>query len=280
MTFQVLKIFLRNRGATIGLFVLLCIVGTSTLAPFISPTGPWDMVGRPFTPPFGDKFLFGTDTLGRDIFAGIIYGGRVSLMVGLIATLVSVVFGLTIGGAAGFFSGRIDFLLMRLTELFQTIPSFVLAILLVAIFEPSIVSTVSAIALVSWPPIARLTRAEFLALRNQDYVAAAVSAGRTPWDIAIHEILPNALPPIIVLGSLGVATAILLESAISFLGLGDPNLTSWGYMIGAGRTVLRQAWWMSVFPGIAIIATVLVVNLVGEGLNDALNPKLNENRNR
>ena len=277
MTGQWLRIFFSNPSAVIvGLALLVLIGAMSILAPILAPVDPWDMVGRPFLPPFGEQFILGTDTLGRDVFAGIVHGSRVSLIVGLVATIISILMGLIIGGLAGYFSGKVDLILMRFTEVFQTIPSFVLSILLVAIFQPSIASTIFAIALVSWPPIARLTRAEFLTLRNQEYVAAAIAAGRGPWDIATREILPNAIPPIVVMGSLGVATAILLETAISFLGLGDPNVTSWGYMIGVGRTVLRQAWWMSVFPGLAIIATVLAVNLVGEGLNDAFNPRLRE----
>ncbi|WP_420578829.1 ABC transporter permease [Oceaniradius stylonematis] len=255
-----------------GTCLLAGLVVIALAAPVISPNDPWDMVGRPFTPPLSDGFLLGSDTLGRDILSGIIHGSRVSLFVGLAATVAALAIGLVVGGVAGFFSGRVDNALMRLTEIFQTIPSFVLAIMLVAVFQPSLASTITAIAVVSWPPIARLARAEFLAKRNLEYVSAAVSAGRPGWDIALREILPNALPPIIVMASLGVATAILLESAISFLGLGDPNLASWGYMIGVGRTVIRQAWWMSVFPGLAIMVAVLAINLLGEGLNDAISP--------
>ena len=169
---------------------------------------------------------------------------------------------------------------MRFTEIFQTIPSFVLAILLVAIFQPSVASTIIAIAVVSWPPIARLARAEFLNKRSLDYVAAARSAGRSNWDVALREILPNAMPPIVVVASLGVATAILLESLISFLGLGDPNVLSWGYMIGVGRTVIRNAWWISVFPGIAIMLAVISINMIGESINDASVPRAVFNRRR
>jgi peptide/nickel transport system permease protein len=150
----------------------------------------------------------------------------------------------------------------------------VLAIVLVAVFRPSIASIVVAIAIVSWPPVARLARGEFLALRQREFVQSAIVIGQSDLRIIFSEILPNALSPIIVAGSLNIASAILLESALSFLGLGDPNLMSWGYMIGAARNVIRTAWWMSVFPGIAIFVTVLAINLVGEGLNDALNPRL------
>jgi len=163
---------------------------------------------------------------------------------------------------------------MRFTEFFQTIPSFVLAILLVAIFTPTIWSIVFAIAVVSWPPVARVVRAEFLSLRSREFVQASEVLGKSRIAIVFGDILPNALSPIVVLSSLMVASAILLESALSFLGLGDPNMMSWGFLIGSGRSVIRIAWWMSVFPGIAIFLTVLSLNLVGEGLSDALNPRL------
>src|SRR5258708_5724537 len=233
------------------------------------PNSPWRMVQRPFLPPFAlSSVPLGTDALGRDVFAGIIYGARVSLLVGLVSTLAALAVGIPLGAIAGYFGGRIDDALMRFTEFFQTIPSFALAIVLVAILQPSIYSIVESIAIVSWPPVARLVRGEVLSLRTREYVQAAIVAGQTNGWIIWHEILPNALSPVIVLASLMVATAILLESSLSFLGLGDPNLISWGYMVGAGRTVIRQAWWITVFPGLAILISVLGLNLVGEGLND------------
>jgi peptide/nickel transport system permease protein len=163
---------------------------------------------------------------------------------------------------------------MRFTEFFQTIPQLAMAIVLVAIFKPSIYSIVAAIAIVSWPPVARLVRGEFLSLKQREFVQAAVVIGQKPLRIIFTQILPNAMSPIIVAASLMIATAILTESALSFLGLGDRNLISWGYMIGASRTMLREAPWMSVMPGLAILLTVLAINLVGEGLNDAMNPQL------
>jgi peptide/nickel transport system permease protein len=243
--------------------------------PLIFPTSPWRMVQRPFLPPFALSAVpLGTDALGRDVFAGIIYGARVSLLVGLVSTLAALAVGIPLGAVAGYFGGRIDDALMRFTEFFQTIPSFALAIVLVAILQPSIYSIVASIAIVSWPPVARLVRGEVLSLRSREYVQAAIVTGQTHRWIIWHEVLPNALSPVIVLASLMIATAILLESSLSFLGLGDPNLISWGYMVGAGRTVIRQAWWITVFPGLAILLCVLGLNLVGEGLNDALNPRL------
>jgi peptide/nickel transport system permease protein len=212
------------------------------------------------------------------VAAGIAHGARISLMVGAVSTVAALSVGVTLGAVAGYCGGLIDDAVMRFTEFFQTIPSFVLAILLVAIFTPSIGSVVGAIAIVSWPPVARVVRAEFLSLRGREFVQAAEVLGKSRLSIVLGDILPNALSPIIVLASLMVATAILLESALSFLGLGDPNLMTWGFLIGSGRSVIRIAWWMSVFPGLAIFVTVLSLNLVGEGLSDALNPRLARGR--
>ena len=167
---------------------------------------------------------------------------------------------------------------MRFTELFQSVPSFALANVLVAIFEPSVGSIVAAIAVVSWPPVARLVRGEFLTLRQRDFVSAALLAGQSTPRVILTQILPNAVSPIVVMASLMVASAILLESSLSFLGLGDPNQMSWGYMVGTARTVMRQAWWMAVFPGLSIVLTVLALNLVGEGLNDGLNARADAKR--
>ncbi|MDF2095684.1 ABC transporter permease [Aquibaculum arenosum] len=269
------KRFARNKGAVIGLGILIAVVLLAALAPLLYPDSPWRMVQRPFLPPMEmDGFWFGTDTLGRDIGAGLAHGARISLLVGIVSTLVALSIGVTLGALAGYYGGLLDDALMRFTEFFQTIPNFALAIVLVAIFQPSITSIVMAIAIVSWPPVARLVRGEFLSLRSREFVQASVVIGQSNARIILTQVLPNTLSPVIVMASLMVATAILLESSLSFLGLGDPNHMSWGYMIGAARTVLRQAWWMSFFPGIAILLTVLALNLVGEGLNDALNPRL------
>jgi len=269
-----IKAFLRHPTGMIGLVILVGVVVLAALAPMLFPDDPWDMVGAPFQPPFSEGLLLGSDTLGRDVAAGIAYGARVSLTIGITATAAAVLIGIVIGAAAGYFGDRVDEVMMRLTELFQTIPGFILAILLVATLGPTLGHVVLAIAAVSWPPVARLTRAEFLRLRGREFVEAAVCQGQPPLVVVLRHILPNALSPIIVTGSLTIATSILLESALSFMGLGDPNLMSWGFMIGASRTVIRQAWWMSVFPGVAILLTVLAINLIGEGLNDILNPRI------
>ncbi len=256
----------------VGLIILFAIVAISLLAPLLFPRGPWAMGGRPFLPPMTDmRFPLGTDTTGRDILAGLIWGGRVSLLIGLVSTIVSVVIGVVIGAIAGYGGGHIDSALMRFTEIFQVVPSFALALVLVAVLQPSVGSIVAAIGVVSWPPVARLVRAEFLSLRSRDFVLAAKLQGQGALRIMFRQMLPNVASPIIVMASLMVATAILLESSLSFLGLGDPNQMSWGFMIGASRTVLRQAWWMATFPGLAIAITVLALNILGEALNDALN---------
>ena len=239
------------------------------------PTSPFAIVSKPFSPPFGD-FLFGTDSLGRSLLAGLIHGARTSLLIAIIATLAAVAFGTLVGSIAGFYGGIVDDVLMRVSEFFQTIPSFIFAIVLVAILAPSAESLVIAIATVSWPPIARVVRGEVLTIKAREFVQAAIVAGQRDMAILVGQVLPNALSPLIVTGSLLVANAILIESALSFLGLGAPDLMSWGFQIGAGRAFLRDAWWLVTVPGVAILLTVLAINLVGEGLNDALNPRLRD----
>ena len=270
---ELLRRFARNRPALVGLAVLAAVAALALLAPTLYPQSPFEMIGKPFEPPLAST-LFGTDQLGRDVTAGVVHGARVTLLIGLVATLIAVALGATLGGIAGYFGGWVDTLLMRLTEIFQTIPFFLFAILLVAVLTPSVQSVVLAIAVVSWPPMARLVRSEFLSMRNREFVQACVAMGMGHGRIILRHILPNSLSAIIVTGSLMVATAILIESGLSFLGLTDPNLMSWGFIIGSGRTVLRTAWWVIAMPGIAILLTVMAINLVGEGLNDALNPRL------
>ncbi|MBY5973143.1 Dipeptide transport system permease protein DppC [Pseudooceanicola marinus] len=269
------KRFLTNRGALLGLAILIAVIAVALLAPVLYPRGPWAMVQRPFLVPFStDGLPLGTDTLGRDVLAGLVYGARVSLLVGLVSTLMALLIGVPLGALAGFYGKWVDEGAMRFTEFFQTIPNFALAIVLVAILEPTLTSITIAIAIVSWPPVARLVRAEVMSVTKREYVDAARLAGLSNLSILVRQVLPNTVSPIIVMASLMVATAILLESSLSFLGLGDPNIMSWGFQIGAARTVIRSAWWLSFFPGVAIVLTVLALNLIGEGLNDALNPHL------
>ncbi|MCI0546328.1 MAG: ABC transporter permease [Candidatus Rokubacteria bacterium] len=269
--------FVRRWTAPAGLGLLLVVLAMAISAPYLFPEDPFAMVTRPLLWPGQERaYLLGSDMLGRDLLAGIFHGARVSLSIGAAATAAALGVGVLVGALAGFHGGLADDLLMRGTEAFQTIPPFVFVIVVVVIARPSIRSIVLAIALVSWPSVARLVRAEFLALRHREFVQACRAVGMGDLRIAVRQILPNALPPIIVTASIMVATAILTESALAFLGLGDPNVMSWGSMIGAGREMLRTEWYLTAVPGLAILLTVLALNLIGEGLNDALNPKLND----
>jgi peptide/nickel transport system permease protein len=271
----------KNRAALLGLSVFGAVAVTALAGPLLYTSDPWALATRPFLWP-GDQrsFPLGSDAMGRDVLAGLIHGAWVSLLIGLAATAASVGIGTTVGALAGYFGGWVDDALMRLTEVFQTIPNFIFVIVLVTIFKPAIRTIVLAIAIVSWPPIARLVRAEFLTLRRREFVQACIVLGMTESRIIWRQILPNCLAPVIVFGSIMVATAILVEAGLAFLGLGDPNVMSWGKMIGDGRGALRTAWYLSAIPGVAILLTVLSLNLVGEGLNDALNPRIDQRGRR
>jgi len=244
-------------------------------APLLYPGDPQDMVATPLLWPGQDAaFPLGSDSMGRNVMAGIAHGARVSLAVGVVAAVLSLFIGIVVGATAGYFGGFVDDVLVRVTELFQTVPTFLFVIVVVAIGQPSVKVIVLAIGLASWPVIARLVRAEFRTLRETEFVLAARSQGSGHLRIMLQEMLPNALPPVIVTTSVLVASAILIESALSFLGMGDPNAVSWGSMIGEGRELLRTAWYLTALPGAAIVLTVLALNLVGDGLNDAFNPRL------
>lgn len=261
--------------AAAGSLILGLVVLVGLLGPLLYPVDPWSMVASPFVWPAQDaRFPLGTDALGRDVLAGIIHGAGITLLIGVTAAGAAVAFGTILGAIAGYFRGVVDDILMRLTEVFQTIPTFIFLIVLVAIQGPSIATIVGAIAAVSWPPVARMTRAEFLSLREREFVQACHLLGMNDLRIMFVQILPNAIAPILAFSSILVANAILSEAALSFLGLGDPNTITWGTMIGLGRESLRTAWFLSAIPGVAILATVLSINLVGEGLGDALNPKV------
>jgi peptide/nickel transport system permease protein len=267
--------FRRNRAALIGLGIVVGILLMAAAAPLLYPGDPADMVAQPFLWPLQDSaYPFGTDLLGRDLGAQIFHGAHVSLLIGAAATTAAVTVGVVIGATAGYYGGRTDDLLMRITEVIQTIPPFVLAIIVVAAFRPSLQTIVLAICVVSWPSIARLVRAEVLSLREREFVQAGIAMGMSDLRLVLTQLLPNALAPVIIAASLMMATSILIEAGLSFLGLGDPNVISWGAIIGAGRDSIRDAWYISALPGIAIFAAVLGLNLVGEGLNDALNPRL------
>ncbi|HEY5795055.1 MAG TPA: ABC transporter permease [Bosea sp. (in: a-proteobacteria)] len=270
-----LKLYFRSPPAVIGILLLLVVLAMAISADWLYPRDPLALAGRPLIWPFANpRFLLGTDNSGRDIAAQIFHGARISLLIGLVATVISVLIGITIGAFAGYYGDWVDTALMRVTEAFQTLPNFILLLVLVAVFGSTITTVTIAIGIVSWPASARLTRAEFLSLRNREFVQAGRTLGLRDVKLIFGEILPNALPPVIVYASVVMAIAILLESALAFLKLSDPNVASWGNLIGAGRDVLRVQWYVSAIPGVAILVTVLAVSLVGQGLNDALNPRL------
>ncbi|MBA3597411.1 MAG: ABC transporter permease [Methylibium sp.] len=273
---EALRMFARNPSSIVGSALLLFVLLVAIAGPWIYPADPFEIVAAPMTPPLSEEAWLGTDYIGRDVLTTLIYGGRATLLVGGVAALLSVVIGITLGALAGFYGGRVDNLLMRVTEFFQVLPALLFAMVLVTLFGPTLVTITLAIGVVSWTGTARLTRAEFMKVRGLEFVRAerAIGAGnaRLIWKV----ILPNALPPLVVSATLAVGAAILFEAGLSFLGLGDPNQMSWGLMIGSSRQYILSSWWAVAFPGAAIFVTVLAVSLIGDGLNDALNPKLRE----
>lgn len=275
-TAEAWAIFRRNRPALFGLLLLLLIVAMTLFGPPLYGVDPLDIVSAPLLPPGDSDAPLGTDYLGRDLLAGIISGGRASLTVGLSAALLTMGLGVTIGALAGFYGGWIDRLLMRVTEFFQVLPPLILAMTIVLLFRPSLASVAISIGIVSWPTPARLTRAEFLRIRELDYVRAARAMGARNRRLIWRLILPNAAPPLIVAATLTIGAAILFEGGLSFLGLGDSNAVSWGLIMGLNRPYIFEAWWATTFPGVVLFATVLAVSLVGDGLNDALNPRQRE----
>ena len=270
------RMFVRNKAAVVGAVLLVLIVGTSLFGPWIYPVDPFELVWAPLSPQGEEGFILGTDTLGRDLLAGLIYGSRATLAVGAAAALITIVIGVLVGSLAGYYRGWVEELLMRITEFFQVLPPLLLAMVVVMLFKPSLTTIAVAIGIVSWTGTARLARGEFLRIRELEYVKAERSIGSKDRRIIWQVMLPNAGPPLIVSAALSVGTAILFEAGLSFLGLSDPNVMSWGYLIGANRPHILEAWWPVTFPGIAIFITVLAISLVGDGLNDALNPKLRQ----
>tara|TARA_R110002094_G_scaffold142996_3_gene133120 strand:- start:1922 stop:2806 length:885 start_codon:yes stop_codon:yes gene_type:complete len=270
------EMFRRNHAAMVALIVLSLIILAAIFGPFIYPTDPFDMVWAPFSPPGADGFILGTDYLGRDLLAALIHGARVSIVIGLAAALMSVVIGVTVGALAGFYRGWVEEILMRITEFFQVLPTLLFAMVIVALFGASLPMITLAIGVVSWTAVARITRSEFLRIRELEYVTASRASGAKNSKLMFRIILPNALPPIIVQAALMVGSAILFEAGLSFLGLTDPNVVSWGQVIGSNRQYILDASYTVTIPGLAIFVTVLAISLVGDGLNDALNPKLRQ----
>lgn len=266
------KRFSSSPVAAIGLVLTLLFVLVAVLAGVIAPHDPFSFAGTPFEPPSGRHWL-GTDDLGRDVFAGVVHGARTSLFVGVAVAGASLVIGTLVGGVAGFMGGKTDDLLMRLTELSQVLPRFFLALTVVALFGPGLTNMVLVLALTSWELTARVARSGVLAVKELEFVTAAEALGSSPWRNLWAHVLPNTIAPVVALASLQVGGAILIEASLSFLGLGDPNVISWGYMLNNAQSFVRRAWWLSVFPGAAIAVAVLGVNLLGDALNDFWNPR-------
>ena len=273
---EICLMFLANRAAMVALIILFMIVLAAVFGPYFYSTDPFEMVWAPFTPPGTDGFILGTDYLGCDLLSGLLHGGRVSITIGLVAALMSVFIGISFGAFAGYYRGYVEEVLMRITEFFQVLPTLLFSMVIVALFGASLEIITIAIGLVSWTAVARITRAEFLRIRELEYVTASRSAGATNLKLIFQVILPNALPPIIVQAALMVGSAILFEAGLAFLGLSDPNVVSWGQIIGSNRPYILDASYTVTVPGLAIFVTVLAISLIGDGLNDALNPKLRQ----
>ena len=265
--------FARSPAGVAGAAVLLLLLLATIFGPHLYGVDPIDIAGAPFAPPDADAWL-GTDYLGRDVLAGLLQGGRATLTVGGTAAIITILIGVTVGSMAGFFGGPIDTALVKVTEFFQILPPLLFAMVLVTLFGQTLTVVTIAIGIVSWPSAARLTRAEFLRLRNLDFVKASRAAGGSNGHLILRVVLPNALPPIIVSATLAIGMAILFEGGLSFLGLGDPNTMSWGLMLGQNRNYVLDAWWTVTFPGLAIFVAVLAISLIGDGINDAINPRL------
>ncbi|MFD0915187.1 ABC transporter permease [Pseudahrensia aquimaris] len=273
---EAFEMFRKNRSAVAGLILLTLIALAGLIGPYVYPGDPYEMVWAPLSAPGEEGYLFGTDYLGRDLLSMLIHGARVSIAIGLSAAFLTVFIGITIGALAGFYKGWVEELLMRITEFFQVLPTLLFSMVIVALFGASLPMITLAIGLVSWPAVARITRAEFLRIRELEYVMAARASGVSNAKLIFSVILPNALPPIIVQAALMVGSAILFEAGLSFLGLTDPNVVSWGQIIGSNREYILDASFTVTVPGLAIFITVLAISLVGDGLNDALNPKLRQ----
>ncbi|ARO13405.1 oligopeptide/dipeptide ABC transporter permease component protein [Ketogulonicigenium robustum] len=268
---------LRHSSGLFGIVILATVVIMALAAGIFFPNGPFTISGPPRSWPGAvEGYPLGTDALGRNMLASLLYGARVSLAVGATAAAVSLVIGTLVGAIAGYYGGTIDDILMRLTDAMQTIPSFLASIAIVGVLGASMGTIISAIAIVSWPMIARLVRADFLRLRTYDFVQSCRIIGMSDIRIIFQQILPNCLAPIIVSASVLVATAIITEASLAFLGLGDPNVMSWGTILSVGRPELRAGWYMTALPAGALVLTVLALNLIGDALNDVLNPRLKE----
>jgi peptide/nickel transport system permease protein len=274
MNTSVLKKALSNPLAKSGFIIILTVFILAMLAPWISPYDPDDINVKAILLEPSAQHWMGTDGLGRDVLSRMLYGGRISLLVGLVAVGISTAIGILLGALAGYYRGWVDTLIMRLVDVMLSIPSFFLILAVIAFLTPSIYNVMIVIGLTSWMGVTRLVRAEFLSLSSREFVQAARTLGAKDARLIFSHLLPNSLTPIIVSSVLGVAGAVLLESGLSFLGLGvQAPQASWGNILSDGKNYIQFAWWLSLFPGLAILMTVLGYNLLGEGLRDALDPR-------
>jgi peptide/nickel transport system permease protein len=267
--------FKRNRLAISGGIIVLLLFLISFLAEYISPYSPTKLNLMNILSAPSKAHLFGTDELGRDVLSRMIYGARISLKVGFVSVGIATMIGIIIGSVSGYYGGIIDSILMRFVDVMLCFPTFFLILSIIAILEPNIYNIMIVIGITGWTGVARLIRAEFLSLKEREFVLAAKALGVSDVRIMFRHILPNAMAPVLVSATLGVAGAILTESSLSFLGIGvQPPIPSWGNILTAGKANIEIAWWLSLFPGIAILITVLGYNLLGEGIRDALDPRL------
>ena len=258
-------------GLASALFIVF-LIAVALFGPVLYPGDPLAITEHPMLRP-GGEHLFGTDDLGRDVLAELVYGVRVSLFVGCIAAFAATVMGTIIGAVAGYVGGWLDTTVMRIAEFFQVMPTFILAVVIVALMGPGLMRVVAVIALLSWPQTARVARGEVLRVSQLDFVNGVRCLGVPEWRILVGEVMPNAVGPVLALGTLIVGYAILLEASLSFLGLSSPDIVTWGRILSVGQRFLFSAWWLSVFPGLAIFLTVLAFNLLGDALGDILNPR-------
>ena len=272
-----MKRFLTQRGAIVGFVILAALAGVALGAPWLAPRDPIKTAPREALQAPGGRFLLGSDQLGRDVASRVMHGARISLTVGLIAVSIALVLGAPLGLVSGFYGGRLDAVLMRVIDVLLAFPGILLALAIVSVLSPGLNNVMIAVGLSAVPAYARLTRASVLTAREQLYVEAARALGGRDVFILARYILPNVVAPLIVTATLGLGTAILAAASLSFLGLGSqPPLPEWGRMLSEGRDYLREAWWIATFPGLAIMLTVLAMNLLGDGLRDVLDPRLKQ----
>lgn len=268
------RVVVRSRNALIGLIIIIMLLLTALFAPWVAPHDPTALVLADRTKPPSIENPMGTDRSGRDILSRLMYGARISLLLGFSAVALAFIVGTQFGLVSGYFGGWLDTVFMRIVDVLLAFPLYLIALFIIAILGASLPNTAFAIAIATAPTFARLTRGETLALREREFIEASRAIGTPTWRILVRHILPNILGPLMVLGSLGVGTAILVESSLSFLGLGPPPPTpTWGRMINDGLEVMRTAFWVALFPGVAITLSVMGFNLLGDGLRDALDPR-------